>query len=221
MVKKETYKDQIIEFIYKEILKGNLKPKDQIKEIQLSKTLNVSRAPIREALKELASLGIVEYKPRVGNFVVDLTPKDILDTYITRGLLEGYAAAASINRFTPKIIEKLYEYCDLMEELAKEGKNIKLIELGDKFHEKMFKLCGNQILISYIDSLSLKSHILFHQYWSELYSPADINQRHRIIVDTLKTKNRQKIEYVIREHYKQTGEKMAEIKSKNWTVGNE
>jgi len=218
MFKKETYKDQVIKYIYKEILKGNLKPKDQIKESHLSEVLSISRAPIREALKELNSLGIVEYKPRVGNFVVDITEQDILDTYTTRGLLEGYAAANSVDKLSKKNIDKLYEYCSMMENFAKENKEISLIDLGDKFHELLFIKCENQLLVKYIRNLSIKSHILFKEYWSRLYTPSEINQRHRLIVDTLVMGDKQKIEKVIREHYQETGEKMVEIKLRNGDI---
>ncbi len=212
MIQKATYKDQVVEFIYKEILKGNLKPKEQIKESNLSETLGVSRAPIREALRELISMGLVEYVPRVGNFVIDLTPKDILNTYTTRGVLEGYAASCVSKLFGKNELEKLYGMCEKMRHLAEGGENVKLIDLGDEFHNAIFAGYDNTQLVKFTDTLSIKSHLMFSKYWPKLYLPNQIEQRHKKIVDAIESKDRQKIEKTIRNHYIETGEKIAKLK---------
>ncbi len=59
---KTTYKDQVIEHIYDLVLEGTLAPGDQIKETVLAEEMGISRAPIREALKELITNGIIVYK---------------------------------------------------------------------------------------------------------------------------------------------------------------
>jgi DNA-binding GntR family transcriptional regulator len=214
LIKKITYKDQVVDFIYKEILRGNLLPKQQVKESHLSEILGISRAPIREALKELINIGIVEYKPRIGTFVIDLTPKDILNTYETRGVLEGYAAACSKDRFSAKDLDKLYAMCDKMEILAKARKNIELIDLGDEFHEMVFVSYDNVQLVKFTKTLSIKSHLMFSKYWPKLYKPSEIKSRHKVIVDAIQSKNAQKIESCLREHYIETGQKIAKLKEK-------
>jgi len=212
VIKKTTYKDQVVEYIYKEILKGNLLPKSQIKESHLAEELNISRAPIREALRELISIGIVEYRPRVGNFVVELQPKDILDTYITRGVIEGFAASVSV--FKDFEIDNLYNMCIEMESLAKENKNIELIDLGDRFHNIIVEKSNNNQIISFAKTLSIKSHLMFSKYWPKLYIPNQIKERHILIVDALKSKNPNEIEKSIRTHYEETGKKIAKLKEK-------
>ena len=214
MIQKATYKDQVIEFIYKEILKGNLKPKEQIKESSLSEKLGVSRAPIREALRELISMGLIEYIPRVGNFVIDLTPKDILDTYTTRGVLEGYAASCVFDKFSKKELSSLNGMCEEMKKLAENQENVKLIDLGDEFHNAVFAGCDNAQLVKFTDTLSIKSHLMFSRYWPKLYSPNQIEQRHKKIVEAIESKDRKKIEQTIRNHYIETGEKIAKLKEK-------
>ncbi len=214
VIKKTTYKDQVVDYIYKEILKENIKPKEQVKESHLSEVLQISRAPIREALKELIGIGILEYKPRVGTFVVDLSPKDTLNAYITRGVLEGYAASQVCRQFGDEMIDRLYTMCDEMEILAKEGKNIELIDLGDRFHEEIFLKCSNNQLVSFTKTLSIKSHLMFSRYWPKLYLPNEINKRHRLIVDAIKNKNPKSVEEMVRNHYLETGKKIAELKEK-------
>ncbi len=212
-IKKATYKDQVINHIYKEILKGRIKPGQQIKEAKLSEELDISRAPIREALKELISMGILEYKPRIGTFVLDPTSEDIRDTYVARGVLEGYAAASACGDFTCKDIDNLYRMCAQMGKLAESGKNIKLIDLGDRFHSRLTQKCKNTQIIRFAHTLSLKSHLMFHMFWTKLYSANEIEERHRIIVDAVKEKKANRIEQIIREHYAQTGAKIAQLKT--------
>ncbi len=211
-VKKITYKDRVAEFIYKEIIKGNIKPKEQIKETHLSETLNISRAPIREALNELTSVGILEYRPHIGTFLTDLTADDILNAYITRGVLEGFAASISFPKLTKGDINRLYSMCDKMEMLAEKNENVKLIYLGDKFHEKLFSICGNKELVKFTKMLSMKSHLMFSKYWPKLYLPKQINERHKKIVKAIESGNPKTIEREIRNHYTETGKKIAKLK---------
>ncbi len=215
-IKRGTYKDQVEEFIYKEILKGNLKPKEQIKESRLSEILHISRAPIREALKELISMGLLEYKPRIGTFVVDVKPDDIYETYVARGVLEGYAAACSYGGLSSVDIEKLRRMCDKMEELAESSKNIKLIDLGDKFHKKIFERCNNKQIVKLTNMLSFKSHLLFSKYWPKLYTPRQIKERHIVMVEALKSKDEGLIEKTVRNHYTETGKKISDLKKKEF-----
>ncbi len=213
-IERTTYKDQVIQYIYREILKGNLKPGQQIKEAKLSEKLTISRAPIREALKELISMGIVEYKPRVGTFVIDPSPEDILNTYEARGVVEGYAAANAMDKFSPRDIERLYGMCLKMKQLAENKQNLKLIDLGDRFHETIIRPCHNAQIMKFAYTLSLKSHLMFNRYWARLYSPDEIEKRHTAIVDAIHSGNRESVERSIRAHYMETGEKISSLRKK-------
>ena len=72
---KSSLKNKIIEYIYDAILNDEYKNNDQIKEAPLALKFEVSRAPIREALLELVSLGVLEQIERRGVFVKDITKK--------------------------------------------------------------------------------------------------------------------------------------------------
>ena len=93
VINKSTYKDYVVAHVYERLQKSELNPGDKVLESQLATELGLSRAPIREALQQLVADGLLIYKPQVGNFVASLSPKEIIDAYVTRGLLEGFAAA--------------------------------------------------------------------------------------------------------------------------------
>lgn len=208
---KTTYKDQVIDYVYNLILKGELNPGDQVKESHLSVEMGISRAPIREALKELIADGIIEYRPQVGNFVYKLSPKEIVDAYTTRGVLEGFAVQESHLLFTEDEVDELETMAEVMEMYAVKGNNKKVTDIGGEFHDMLVERNQNTQLNRFSRGLSLKLHILFYKHWGKLYSPTEIKDRHMEIVDSIKQKNPGLIENVIRDHYIETGQKIAAL----------
>lgn len=212
---KTTYKDQVVEHIYQLILAGTLEHGDQLKESVLSLEMGISRAPIREALKELIGDGIIEYRPQVGNFITQLSPRETVDAYITRGVLEGFAIMDTHDQFSSDEIEELEALTTSMEKSAKKNDHKRVISIGGEFHDKLVGKNRNIQLTEYTERLSKKLHILFYKYWSSLYSPDEIGDRHRRIIQVLKADNPRDIEETIRQHYAETGNKIASLLNSN------
>lgn len=211
VIVKRTYKDQVVEYLYNLILEGALSHGDQVKESSLAAEMGISRAPIREALKELITNGIIEYRPQVGNFITQLSPKEIVDAYITRGILEGYAIMSTQQEFAEEEIDELESMTLMMERYARKSNRKMVVKVGDDFHSLLISKNDNIQLIDYTQRLSQKLHILFYKHWSNLYSHEEIGNRHLRIVESLKSRNPIQIEQVIREHYTETGTKIAEL----------
>ena len=208
---KKTYKDQVVDHVYQLFLTNELHPGDQLKETLLAEQMGISRAPIREAMKELIMDGLVDYRPQVGNFIPVFSPKQIIDSYTTRGVLEGYAVMAACDRFSAEAIDKLESLVEQMERSAIEKNHKMVIETGGEFHDFLISECDNVQLLEYTNRLSLKLHILFFKHWGKLYSPAEIGRRHQEIVESIKSKDLNLIEQVVRQHYVETGSKIANI----------
>lgn len=201
-------KNAIIEHIYQEILDGKYEANQHIKEIELAKTLNVSRAPVREALNDLVNFGILEKFERRGIFLKEITKKEILDTYHTKGMIEGYLATDFIINATKE------DYEDLDKLVIKMGKSASnstkaCVDVGTEFHKLCLKYSSNEILLDTLEKVNIKSHILFFRNWTKFYTVKDIVNRHQKIVDALKSKDRIIVEDTIREHYNETGMKIA------------
>ena len=210
---KETYKDIVIRHIYEGLMEGKYSSGETIRESILASDLGLSRAPVREALRELVSIGLLEYRPQVGNFVATLSPKEIIDSYVARGILEGFAVAQGIDNFTPKDITRLDEMAQKMEQLARKNHRKALIELGQNFHNELFRHCSNAQIVAFTEQLSLKLHLLFYKHWGKVYGPEEIRDRHLEIVETLRKKDSARLELLIREHYIDTGRKIVEQES--------
>jgi len=206
---KETYKDIVIRHIYDSLMEGKYAPGEKILENTLSQELGLSRAPVREGLRELVSIGILEYRPQVGNFVATMSPEEIVDAYVTRGVLEGYASRESAERMSAAEFDALEAEAEKMRSAGARNRQRELVDIGDAFHQDLFRHCHNRQLRQQTDSLSLKLHLMFNRFWPTLYTPDEVCERHKNIVKVMRTRDPQQIEQVIRDHYSETGRRIA------------
>ncbi len=203
---KESLKNKIIEHIYDAILNDEYKQKDQIKEVQLSSKLEVSRAPIREALMELVSLGVLEQIERRGVFVKEITSKDIFNTYESKGIIEGFLATSFALHATQKDMDVLDELVLQMSDTLNSAKVV--AKIGSKFHNHYLKYATNEVLLNDLEKLNKKSQLLFSRNWTKLYTLDEIKTRHQSLADVLKLRKKENIEKKITEHYFETGTKI-------------
>jgi DNA-binding GntR family transcriptional regulator len=82
--------DLVRDEVLRMILGGELSPGQRINEPDIASRLNVSRVPVREALRSLEASGLVHARKNQGVFVRELQPKEVLDLYTFRALLDGY-----------------------------------------------------------------------------------------------------------------------------------
>ena len=85
---KETMRSNIKNYIQQQIVEGVYRPGDRIVETRLARELNVSQAPVREAMLELSAIGLLEERPYSGTFVRNLSVKEIQEIFDIRGFLE-------------------------------------------------------------------------------------------------------------------------------------
>jgi DNA-binding GntR family transcriptional regulator len=99
------------EFVYtqlrSEIRSGQLIPGDRLRETEIADRLNVSRTPVREALKRLESEGLAVFSQPRGMTVTELTPAQVLELYAMREVLEGAAARFAAEHASALEIEAL------------------------------------------------------------------------------------------------------------------
>ncbi len=88
------------EQLEQDIVTGHFKPGERLDEQSLATRFGVSRTPIREALMQLASTGMVELQPRRGAFVASLSLREVLERFETMAALEGMCGALAARRIT-------------------------------------------------------------------------------------------------------------------------
>jgi GntR family transcriptional regulator of gluconate operon len=141
------------------ILTGQLKPGERLVEAKVASQLNVSRGPVREALKLLGAEGLVRDEPRRGALVLSLTPDDVREIYDLRAALEARAARRVAQAARPASLRSLRKAYAEMERLAERDDPTGFARADLKFHETICQLSGNQRL-----------HAMFVRYVPLLYS---------------------------------------------------
>ena len=129
-----------------DILSGHYKEHEELREMAISEEMDVSRTPVREALRQLELEGLVSIIPNKGAYVTGITRKDVEDIYAIRSLLEGLCARWATAHITEKQLDALEENIYLSEFHASKGHAQKLTELDDQFHDILYEACSSKML---------------------------------------------------------------------------
>jgi DNA-binding GntR family transcriptional regulator len=209
--KKETYSEKVANYIKVRILNGNLSPGDPIKETDIASQLSISRAPVREAMLILLREGLIEIHPQRGKKVTSLSAKQIKNSYFTGGVLEAAAVAQAIEHYTDNDITQLDGIISKMKQIAdKNGSVSDQAPLDQAFHDLLFSRIDNELIVELCRRTCQGiSKFLLYRQWVKLFPATRVYERHKEIVDALKTKDPQVIEVVIRNHYVESGERMS------------
>ncbi len=143
------------------ILKGDYAPGERLVENKLSAELGVSRIPVREALRALASEGLVLIEPRRGASVAKLSPDIVREMVEVRATLEGLNAKLAAQRRDPGLIAELEAVLQQGMEAAAQGKADELLTLNSRFHEVLGNIAANSVLQEMMRSLRERTAVLF------------------------------------------------------------
>lgn len=144
---------QVYAQLRSEILMRQLPDGEPLTELGLAKRLNVSRTPVREALRQLESEGLVRANAGHGFEVRGISFSDINDIYEIRSLVEGEAAARAALSPDEDILKRVDETLDLTEFYIERGDTDKLRELDSRFHRLVYELSGSRMLRHVLEDL--------------------------------------------------------------------
>lgn len=212
-ITKQTYTELIVDYVKKSILNGTYNPGTKVKELEIAKHLSISRAPIREALQILIKEGLIVWIPQKGKFINQLDTKGIRNSYFTGGVLEAAAVAANIASYTKGDIARLEKIVSKMNEIdTRKGTIDEVIPLDDKFHKILFSRIDNELVVEVSKRCCQGvSRFLLYRHWIKLYSTREVYQRHLEILEVLKKGDKAELEHCIRQHYFESGERMARM----------
>lgn len=152
-IKTSTLCKNIAEALVEAILSGKFRPGDRLNESELGRQMQVSRAPIREALHELQEQGLVMHLPRRGMFVVSLNEVDIQKINRLRVVLESEALLLCRKHFTLQNERKLLQHLQKMEKSGITSAR-EAIRMDLTFHRFVWSMTGNEFLEKTLTSLT-------------------------------------------------------------------
>jgi DNA-binding GntR family transcriptional regulator len=199
------------------ISNGRLKPGDRIVESAIAEQMGISRAPVREAIRQLAQEGLIETTPRRGTVVTKLSEEGIWEIYSLRSVIEGFAARLAARRRTAEQVEHLQSLLDGMRALTAEENAGELVRLDLEFHSYISIIAGHARLGRLHSSLVQQIATLYHitdlpaLIRASYGDASDYALGHNALLRAIREGRAQDAEMLAREHVAHGGERLAEM----------
>lgn len=177
-----TTQEVVLAELRREILSGGLRPGSPIRPDAIASRLQVSRVPVREALKILEGEGQVIYRPHQGYFVAELHLKDLVEIYRIRELLEGEAIRHAVPNLDEEELERMREAMDEMESLE-DDQIMQMTTANRRFHFTLLEAAGMPHLQNQIRLLWNSTDPFRALYYMDEEHRRLANGQHREIFD--------------------------------------
>lgn len=138
--------DQVKDRLLEGILTGYYPPDSRIVETKVARELGTSQAPVREALRGLEALGVVEITPFRGARVRRPSRREIIDAYDVRSTLEALGARLAVPRMTEADVGELGGHLEAMRAAARNDDGHGVAEADARFHGRIIELADNSTL---------------------------------------------------------------------------
>jgi DNA-binding GntR family transcriptional regulator len=196
----QSTQDSVVKAIQSAIFNGELKLGQRIMEEELAETFQISRATVREALRRLEQVGLVQIKPRRGTFVTRLTLVEVERTCRLRAVLEGLAARYACERLTDENWRAVKQLVDDMKAAAKSSDLTAFLNLDRTFHEFIWTLAGDDQL-EYILRFLSTPYFAFVASVSTLFlsDVSKVCRAHEKYLNALKTGEPEQIQKKVQE----------------------
>lgn len=195
-----TLVDQIVDKLSVAIIEGHFRSGERLIESDIQKRFQVSRTPIREAMRALEQIGMVTRIPRKGCIVRRITRKYIEDAFPIRASLEELASRLAIKNITTKDINRFKKILSEMESTALNNDKSKYIKAHIKFHDLLIERSNNHSLITMLDNL--RKSVIWHRLSNIWHSDKLIQAVavHQEILRLLVKNQEEELAALVRDH---------------------
>jgi DNA-binding GntR family transcriptional regulator len=192
--------DELTERLRTLITRGDLAPGEKVPEKDLCKQFGVSRTPLREALKVLASEGIVTLRPNRGAMVSALTVEELEEVFPVMGALEALSGEIACKRITDREVEAIRKLHEAMVQHWKNGELQPYFRLNQRIHEAILEATRNDTLKSIYRGLS--GRILSARYIANMSQGrwAKAVEEHEAILKALDARDGAKLSKILKAH---------------------
>jgi len=195
---------QIADRIRRAIVGGKLRPGTVLVETALAEQMNVSRAPIREAIQILEADGLVESAAYKGKRVKPLTAREVAETYEMRQVYEVVAVRRIIEKGAD--VGPLWQPCHQMAEAAAADDRDGLVAADERFHRLLIRLADHDLLLASWNGIYLRVHQIMALRNDRRVPLGDIAANHPPIVKALAARDLDLAVALISEHTRSLGD---------------
>lgn len=196
----------VYESLRRTIISGIIPVGERIIEKEYAEKLNISRTPVREALRRLEREKLVEHFPKIGVVVKRITKDDVIEIYKIRINLEVLAAINAMGIITPEEIDEIKGLLDLTEIKNKEGKVEEVIKLFGEFNLELYEASGMKRLAVMITKLNEYTQRFRNISISHNSRREQALKEHRQILKAIVDKDEDGIKMVIKKHLKDSSD---------------
>jgi DNA-binding GntR family transcriptional regulator len=178
---------------------GRFTPGQRMREAELAGWLGISRTPVRDALKQLESDGLVVAAPRRGLIVAELDQQQVSEIYGLRDVLEGLSARLAAGHASSAEVAALRELVG--KQAATPDADVGgLARLNRQFHQVIYRSARNRYLLDVLESLDSALALLPGTTYSAAGRPTSALAEHRAIVDAIDARDAAAAEAAARAH---------------------
>jgi DNA-binding GntR family transcriptional regulator len=206
--------DEIVDVIRGRIYAGEYLPGAPIRQEQVAAELNVSRTPLREALRMLEQEGLVTVSPGRGVRVVSGNVDQLLDAYELREVIDGLAARLVAERKTPATESALQVILDGQQRVLDNWNPAAYTETNVRFHEEIVRGAENQFVSDQISIIRITSQVFTPVKLVEWHRAADATREHLEILESIVSGCADDAERRARKHIRRTIESLVEARER-------
>ncbi len=195
-------REQVKEILLRRILRGELKPGDLLVETRIAQELGTSQAPVREALRDLELLRLVESQPFRSARVRDVSDDELLEVFPVRAVLEELAAREAAKR-DDLDVDALQAEIDAMRAAAEAGDVDAQLAHDIAFHRLLVESSGNHALLAAWLALGIEVPTAFGVFWT-YFDRMELVEFHPPIVEALRERDAARAGREARKHVQRT-----------------
>jgi len=196
----EPLRQRVATVLREAILAGTLPPGAPLVEKAIADDLEISRAPVREAIRSLVKEGLVESVPYKGSRVRVLHARDVREVYAMRGLLERYAVRQLLAAPVRADLAPLVDACATMEAAAAVGDAAALNTADEHFHRTLIALADHELLAGMWNLIVLRARHAMALRNVQVGDLRTVAANHRTIVDALRAGDLDRTLRLVTEH---------------------
>src|SRR5579883_2765506 len=193
-------RNDVYDALRRALVQGALKPGQRINEAEIARQMQISRAPIREALRQLEQEGLLVSRPRRGTFVVSLSRADVEEVYTLRADLECRAIRRAMEHLTPALCATLQGLVEDMEAAGRAANVPRLLEADIAFHRAIVEAAGWPRLRRIWDGLHPQTLTIYTITTLTDWQPVDHAGRHRPVLEAIMAGDPEGAARAIQEH---------------------
>jgi DNA-binding GntR family transcriptional regulator len=186
-ISRTVLREQVKDVLLQRIASGELKPGERLVETRIAQELGTSQAPVREALRDLQLMRLVESEPFRGSRVRVVDEEEVMEVFPVRASLEELSARLAAERLDGDVTALVAELEAMKEAVRRDDTNA-LAQHDIAFHRLVVEAAGNSVLEQCWKSLGVESRITISLYGVYM-EPTQAAERHVKLIDAIRDRN--------------------------------